>query len=82
MQGHVDLVGVAGQGLVDAVVDDLLGEVVGSRGVGVHARALSHGLKPRKDLDVFGGILAHCNGFLILEIENVPIRRIGYTLPA
>ena len=59
VQDHVDLAGMAGQGLVDAVVDDFLGQVVGAGGVGVHARALAHGLESGQDLNVFGGVIAH-----------------------
>jgi hypothetical protein len=38
MENHVDAAGKAGDGLVDAVVDHLLGQVVGPLGVGVHPR--------------------------------------------
>jgi hypothetical protein len=49
VQGHQDLVGVAGDRLVGGVVDHLLGEVVGPVGEGVHAGALAHRLQPRED---------------------------------
>jgi hypothetical protein len=45
-QRHVDALAVPGRGLVDAVVDHLLGEVVGARGVGVHARPRRTGSRP------------------------------------
>src|SRR5207248_2061147 len=43
-QRDVDLLAVAGDRLIDAVVDDLVREVIGALGVGVHARPPAHGL--------------------------------------
>jgi hypothetical protein len=40
------LVGVPCHRLVNAVVDDFLGEVVRPCGIGIHARALAHRVKP------------------------------------
>jgi hypothetical protein len=55
VDGDDDVVAVAGQGLVDRVVDDLEDEVVQAGAVGrvadVHARALAHGLEAFEDLD-------------------------------
>jgi hypothetical protein len=52
---HDDVVAVAGQRLVDRVVDDLEHEMVQTGPVGgvadVHARALAHRLEPFEDLD-------------------------------
>src|SRR5690606_26295013 len=59
VQNDVDFFGVAGQGLVHAVVDDFLGQVVGPGGVGVHARALAHRLNPGEDFDIFCEIVGH-----------------------
>ena len=60
VQRDVDLLAVAGDRLIDAVVDDLVREVVGALRVGVHARPSPHGLEAGQDLDVGGGIrLAH-----------------------
>ena len=54
LQGHRDAGGVAGQRLVDGVVDDLPHEVVQAAlagGADVHAGALADGLEPLEDLD-------------------------------
>ncbi|ENY73775.1 hypothetical protein G114_01944 [Aeromonas diversa CDC 2478-85] len=59
VQDHLDAAGVARQGLVDAVVDDLLTQVVGAGGVGVHAGATSHRLQAIKDLNGIGIVLRH-----------------------
>ena len=52
---HLDPSGVAGQGLVDRVVDDLEHHVMQARAVvgvaDVHARAHAHGLEPFENLD-------------------------------
>ena len=59
-QRHSDALGVAGQGLIHGVVHHFLDQVVGTAGIGVHARALAHRFQARQDLDVFGGIgVAH-----------------------
>jgi hypothetical protein len=50
VQRHVDFPGVAGERLVDAVVHHLLHQVIGSRGVGVHAGTPAHRLQPGKHL--------------------------------
>ncbi|RMU60039.1 hypothetical protein ALP25_05494 [Pseudomonas syringae pv. syringae] len=42
---------VPGQGFVDAVVDDFLSQVVGPRGVGVHARTFANRIEAREDFD-------------------------------
>ena len=52
----VDALGVALDGLVDAVVDDFVSEVVGPTGVGIHAGAPAHGVKTAQDLDVCSAI--------------------------
>ena len=62
MQDHLHRTGVTGQGFVDAVVDDFLGQVVGPAGVGVHARALAHRVQAGEDFDgvcVIGVLLGH-----------------------
>src|SRR5690606_3387606 len=62
VEDHLDGRGVAGQRLVDAVVDDFLGQVVGARGVGVHARALAHRVQTGQYFDgigVVGVLLGH-----------------------
>jgi hypothetical protein len=50
MQNHVDAAGKAGNGLVHAVVDHLLGQVVGPLGVGVHARSPANRVQAFKHL--------------------------------
>ena len=57
VQGDLDPLRVAGQGLVDAVVDDLPQAVHEPAGVGgpdVHARPLADGLEPLEDEEVVG----------------------------
>ena len=54
LQRDLDAAGVAGDGLVHRIVDDLGGEVVERAGVGaadVHARAAADGLQAFEDLD-------------------------------
>ncbi len=50
---------IPGQGLVDAVVDDLVDQVMKALDSGapdVHGRALAHGLESLEDLDAVRGI--------------------------
>jgi hypothetical protein len=53
---------MAGQRLVDAVVDDLVDHVVQARAVvgvaDIHAGPLAHGLQPLENLDGIGAIFA------------------------
>ena len=56
----VDLIAVAGQRLVDRVVDDLVDEVVQAGRAGradVHRRPLAHRLEPFEDLDLVGAVV-------------------------
>ena len=48
-------------GLIHAVVHDLLREMVRARGVGIHARTLAHGVEPGQDLDR-GGVVDRAHG--------------------
>ena len=63
MQDHLDAVAVAGQRLVDRVVDRLVHQVVEAVGAGVadvHGGALADRLQPLEDLDVARGVgVAH-----------------------
>ena len=64
-EGDDDLVAAAGHGLVDAVVDDLVDEVLEAALVSaadVHAGAAPHGFTPAEDLDILGGIVAVDSG--------------------
>ena len=59
MEGDLDEVGAAGEGLVDRVVHDLEHEVVEApraRRADVHARAQPHRLEAFEDGDVFCGV--------------------------
>ena len=53
--------GVAGQRLVDGVVDDLVDHVVQAGAVigvaDIHARPLAHGVEALEDLDRFGAVI-------------------------
>ena len=56
----VDFLGVAGQGLVDGVVDDFVDQMMQSHLAGradVHGRAQAHRLKAFQDFDVFAGVV-------------------------
>jgi hypothetical protein len=66
VEDHGDGPGMAGQGLVDAVIYDFLGEVIGPGGVGVHARALADRVQAAQNLDG-GGVVGACHaGFALL----------------
>ena len=60
VERHGDEVGVAGQRLVDGVVDDLVDHVVQARAVigvaDIHAGALAHRIEALEDLDGIGAI--------------------------
>ena len=67
-QGDADARCMAGQRLVDAVVDHFLNELVGARGIGVHARSLAYRVEACQDLYGFGGILfGHAAGIVPCE---------------
>jgi hypothetical protein len=56
---HVDRGGVAGQGLVDRVVDDLVHQVMepaGPGGTDVHARSLANRFEALENLDRVGAV--------------------------
>ena len=58
-QGHVDTGRVAGEGLVDRVVDDLVHQVMETRGTGrtdVHAGPFAHRLQALQNRDVLGRV--------------------------
>ena len=59
MEGHLDAVVAAREGLVDGVVDDLVDEVMEAAEAGradVHARPEPDGLESFEDGDVFCGV--------------------------
>ena len=57
VQRDLDRVRMPGERFVDRVVDDLLGQVIGTRRVRVHARAALDRLQTGEDLDI-GGVIA------------------------
>ena len=59
VQDYGDAGGVSCDGFVYAVVDYLLGQMIGPGGVGVHAGALAHRVKPGEDFDVGGVVVRH-----------------------
>ena len=44
MESDINFIGMAPQGLVYGVIDDLLREVIGAGGIGIHAWAFAHRL--------------------------------------
>ncbi len=66
MDRHDDVVAVAGERLVDRVVDDLEHEVVQAGAIGgvadVHAGALAHGFQTFEDLDAAFAIRSAVGG--------------------
>ncbi len=57
-----DFLGVSRQRFVDAVVDDLVRQMVRARGVRIHPRPAPHGLQAAQDFDVGRGVRrAHCS---------------------
>jgi hypothetical protein len=54
VQHDLDAARMPGERLIDTVVHYLLNQMVRTRGVGVHARASAHRLKPGKYLNGFG----------------------------
>ena len=76
----VDLVAVAGQRLVDRVVDDLVDQVVQPARAGrsdVHARPLADGLEPFQDRDVLCVV-----GALLLSVTGVGVCHVASVLHA
>ena len=56
---HVDACGKTGDGLVDTVVDDLLGKMIGATGIGIHTGAFTHRLQSAKNLYRRGIVCTH-----------------------
>ena len=52
MNGDLDVLAVAADRLIDTVVDDFVGEMIRSAGVGVHPRPATHGVEAAQDLDI------------------------------
>ena len=51
-QGDFDLLGMPFEGLVDTVVDDLVRQMVGARGVRIHARTAAYGFESTQDFNI------------------------------
>jgi hypothetical protein len=58
VEHDVDLLRVARDGLVDAIVDDFVSEVIRPRRVRVHTGPAAHGLEPAQDFYVGSAIIA------------------------
>ena len=56
VQDDLDLVCMADDGLIDAVVHHFLHQVIGPGSVGVHARPFTHRLETGQYFDVGGGV--------------------------
>ena len=78
-----DFVGMAGERLVDSVVDDLVDHVVKAGAVvgvaDIHAGALAHGIEALEDLDRLGAIIAaaFAIGLISFMILRVSQGRVG-----
>ena len=73
----VDLIAVAGQGLVDGVVHDLVDQVMkagSAGGADVHTGALAHGLETLQDLDLAGVVGFFYFGKDIFRHSNLHLR--------
>ena len=68
---HLPGAGVTRQRLVDAVVDDLLAEVIGPGGVGVHAGAATHRFKAIEDLNGIRIVLRDMEGPLRIDVWGI-----------
>ncbi len=61
VERDADRLAVAGDRLIDAVVDDFVRQVIRARGVGVHAGPAAHRVQATQDFDVGGSVrLSHC----------------------
>ena len=70
MQGDGNFFGVAGQCLVDTVIDHLMDEMVGARSVRVHTRTATNRIEAGEDLKVLGGVGGAHGGARVLEIRG------------
>ena len=59
VQRDIDVVAMAIDGFIDAVVDDLVREMIRPRGVGIHARPPANRVQAAQYLDV-GGRIGRC----------------------
>ena len=57
-QLDVDALAMAGNGLIDAVIDDLMGQVIGpGNGIRIHPRPAANGIQPAQHLDIGGVVI-------------------------
>ena len=75
IERHLDAVGMAGQRLVDGVVDHLVDHVVEARAVvgvaDIHARPLADRVEALQDLDRFGAIFGLRGGCAAVSGESI-----------
>jgi hypothetical protein len=61
MQSDLYLAGISSYSLVDTVIYDFLGQVIGPGGIGIHTRALTNRLQSTQYLDIRSVIgITHC----------------------
>ena len=81
IERHDDFLGVAGERLVDRVVDDLVDHVMQARAVigvaDIHARPLAHGIEPLEHLDRFRVVIGRCGGLFTDGFGHAGSSRIG-----
>ncbi len=78
IETHIDGVAIAGERLVDRVVDDLVDQVMEAvrvRAPDVHRRALPDGLEAFQNLNVFTGIL------FAVAVARTGVRAAGHASP-
>ena len=66
MQDHVDAFGKPGDGLVYTIVDDFLGQMVGTLGIGIHSRSSPDRVKPLEHFQR-GGVIVSFIGTVAIE---------------
>ena len=68
IEANEDFLGVAGERLVDGVIDDLVDHVMQAGAVigvaDIHARPLAHGIEPLEHLDRFRVVIGGCGGLV------------------
>src|ERR1700674_893629 len=81
VDGHFDLVGVAGEGLVNRVVDDFVHQVMQPKFAGradVHGGTFAHRLHAAEDLDRVGGVFSVGDlAVLVLGVDALRVDDFG-----
>ncbi len=73
VNGYLDAVAAPGQGFVDRVIDDLVGQVVERLDVGaadIHAGAAAHSFQTLEYLDIPGVVVCGRQGFLLFGLTG------------